>query len=145
MDYPQEIIKSIAGEIGMGMICFLNVDTIETGSVPCESYDTYCNGGPDDIYREVYDKIDQWEHCIRIEPLGAREFFKIMEDFIEDVIPASDIFKDILSMSIYGRHPFHNFKFLVETSPYRQDWFAFKQQQLEIYVRNFLESESEEE
>ena len=36
--YPKELIKSIAEEIDMGMICFLNTDTLEVESVLGESY-----------------------------------------------------------------------------------------------------------
>ena len=36
--YPVEVISGIAEETGMGMVCFLNPDTLETESVPGASY-----------------------------------------------------------------------------------------------------------
>ncbi len=71
---PKELIKSIAEEIDMGMICFLNTDTLEVESVLGESYNDYED---DDCYQEVYDKIDSWKNSIRIEPPQSRQSFKI--------------------------------------------------------------------
>ena len=39
--YPVEVISGIAEETGMGMVCFLNPDTLETESVPGASYGSY--------------------------------------------------------------------------------------------------------
>jgi hypothetical protein len=39
------------------------------------------------------------------------------------------------------RKPFANFKNLIDDSPYRQDWFSFKQKKLEEHVSRLLESE----
>lgn len=41
LKYPKEVITSIAQKIDMGMICFLNTDTMEFDSVLGESYDAY--------------------------------------------------------------------------------------------------------
>lgn len=144
MDYPQEIISNIAREIDMGMVCYLNTDTMELDSVLGSSYDAYGSGGYDDMYKQVYDKVNTWEHSICIEPLQSWESFKIMERFIQEVIPANNVLKDTLDKAILRRHPFRNFKFLIEGSSFRQNWFEFKQQQLEIYTRSLLEANSGE-
>lgn len=144
MDYPQEVISNIAQEIDMGMICYLNTDTMELDSVLGNSYDAYGSGDYDDMYKQVYDKVNTWEHSICIEPLQSWESFKIMECFIQEVIPANNILKETLDKAISRRHPFRNFKFLIEGSSYRQDWFDFKQQQLEMHIRNLLEANSGE-
>lgn len=144
MDYPQEIISNIAREIDMDMICYLNTDSMELDSVLGSSYDAYAGGDYDDMYKQVYDKVNTWEHCICIEPLQSWESFKIMERFIQEGIPANNELKDTLVKAISRRHPFGNFKFLIEGSSFRQDWFEFKQQQLEIYARSLLEVNSGE-
>ncbi len=144
MDYPQEIIKSLAEETGIGMICYLNPDTMETDSVFGESYDAHWSGEYDDIYREVEAKIAKWEHCIRIDPPKPWESFKMMEDFIECCIPDNDVTKEQLWSVISGRKPFQYFKYIVEISPYCQQWFDFRQLQLEKHVRKFLEDKYEE-
>jgi hypothetical protein len=129
--YPKELIKSIAEEIDMGMICFLNTDTLEIESVLGESYNAYED---DDLYQEIYDKIDNWANLIRIEPPQSWESFKIMEDFIETCIPDDDSVKKRLWDAISKRKPFQNFKFIIDDSRYRQCWFDFKQSKLEQFV-----------
>lgn len=89
--YPKELIKSIAEEIDMGMICFLNTDTLEVESVLGESYNA-CDDF-EDFYQEVYDKVDNWVNVIRIEPPQSWQSFKIMEDFIETCISDDDSVK----------------------------------------------------
>lgn len=134
LKYPKEIITNIAQKIDMGMICFLNTDTMEFDSVLGESYDAYWTGDHNDLYREVYDKVDGWEHSIRIEPPESRQSFNIMERFIEDCIPDNDTIKSRLWDAISRCKPFQNFKFIIDNSKYRQRWFDFKQSQLEQFV-----------
>lgn len=136
--YPQGIIRRIAQEIDMGMICFLNTDTMEYDSVFGQSYDAYYTSDYDDLYQEVYDKVAGWEHSIRIEPLESRESFQIMECFIEICIPDNDMIKVRLWNAISKRKPFQNFKFIIDNSEYRQCWFDFKQSQMELFVQNQL-------
>lgn len=56
--YPVDIISDIAEETGMGMVCFLNLDTLETESVPGASYGSYKCGDFDEYYQEVYRKVE---------------------------------------------------------------------------------------
>ena len=57
--YPVEVISGIAEETGMGMVCFLNPDTLETESVPGASYGSYECGDFDKYYQEVYRKVER--------------------------------------------------------------------------------------
>ncbi|MDR1716514.1 MAG: UPF0158 family protein [Prevotella sp.] len=132
--YPKELIKSIAEEIDMGMICFLNTDTLEVESVLGESYNAYGDDDFEDFYQEVYDKVDNWVNVIRIEPPQSWQSFKIMEDFIETCILDDDSVKKRLWNAISKRKPFQNFKFIIDDSRYRQCWFDFKQSKLEQFV-----------
>lgn len=136
LKYPEETIKSIAEQIGMGMICFLNTDTMEVESVLGNSYDTY--GDNEDFCREVYDKVDSWSRFARVEPPESRQSFQMMEDFIESCIPDNDMVKNQLWDAISRRKPFRNFKSIIDNSPYRQSWFDFRQLQLEEFVREQL-------
>jgi hypothetical protein len=79
--YPKELIRSIAKEIDMGMICFLNTDTLEVESVLGESYNAYGDDDFKDFYQEVYDKVDNWVNLIRIEPLKSTNN-KIQNSFL---------------------------------------------------------------
>jgi hypothetical protein len=136
--YPTEVIKNIAQKIDMGMICFLNTDTTEVESVPSESDDAYEDTDFEDFYQDVYDKVNSWDHFVRIDPPESRQSFKIMEDFIENCIPDSDMIKKRLWNAISKRKPFQNFKYIIDNSQYRQDWFDFKQISLENFVLNQL-------
>lgn len=138
--YPKGLIKSIAEEIDMGMICFLNTDTLEVKSVLGESYNAFEEEDFNDFYQEVYDKVDNWVNLIRIEPPQSWQSFKIMEDFIETCISDDDSIKKHLWDAISKRKPFQNFKFIIDDSQYRQCWFDFKQSKLEQFVLEQLYS-----
>jgi len=43
-----------------------------------------------------------------------------------------------LANALNNRKPFANFKFIIDNSEYRQDWFDFKQRYLERYVKELL-------
>lgn len=141
--YPKELIRSIAEEIGMGMICFLNTDTLEVESVLGESYNAYGDDDFKDFYQEVYDKVDNWVNLIRIEPPQPWQSFKIMEDFIETCISDDDSVKNHLRNAISKKKPFQSFKSTIDGSRYRQCWFDFKQAKLESFVLEQLYSSSD--
>ncbi len=130
--YPAELVKRIAEEVGMGLICFLNTDTHEVESVLGEGYNAYLED--DDSYRDVYDKVAGWEHSVRIEPPESWESFKIMEDFIGSCIPDGEPVGRSLSEALARRKPFQHFKFVIDGSKYRQQWFDYKQSRLEEFV-----------
>lgn len=132
--YSKELIKDIAGNIEMGMICFLNTDTLEVESVMGESYDAFENDDFSGFYQEVYDKVDTWTNVIRIEPPESWQSFKIMEDFIETGISEDDSMKSRLWDALSKRRPFQHFKILIEGSRYRQCWFDFKRSWIEEFV-----------
>lgn len=136
--YPKELISAIAQKTDMGMICFLNTDTMEFDCVLGESSDAYWSDELDDLYQEVYNKVNSWEHTINIEPFASWQSYEIMERFIEDIIPGNDAIKTRLRNAISGRKPFQNFKFIIDNSQYRQSWFDFKQSQLEQFVQEQL-------
>lgn len=102
--YPKELIRSIAEEIDIGMICFLNTDTLEVESVLGESYNAYGDDDFKDFYQEVYDKIDDWVNLIRIEPPQSWLSFKIIEDFIETCISDDDSVKNHLWNRFYQQN-----------------------------------------
>ncbi|MCD7975816.1 MAG: hypothetical protein LUG51_01175 [Tannerellaceae bacterium] len=81
IQYPKEIIKDIAGEIDIGMICLLTTDTLEVESVMGTSYTA---------------SVQSRENHIRIEPTESWQSFKIMEEFIETCIPDHDSIKNRL-------------------------------------------------
>lgn len=82
---PPEVIKQIAGEIGAGLICYLNPDTLEKEGVLNPLTTTiYTDEEYKEISNDEFKKIDSWEHCLRIDPLESWESFKIMERSVND-------------------------------------------------------------
>lgn len=145
LKYPKEIISRIAQNIDMGMICFINTDTMEYDYIPGEGYDAFDNNEREDLFREVFDKINSWEHLIRIAPPESWQSFRIMEQFIENCIPDNDTLKKRLWDALDRRKPFRNFKFIIDDSEYRQRWFDFKQSQLEQLVLEELSYREDED
>ena len=90
----------------------------------------------DDVKAQM-ERINSWERTIKIEKPGSHEAFRFMEQFIEDVIPEGKL-KAQLWIALSGSHPFRNFNDIVHECDYREDWFAFKQEALEKYVRREL-------
>lgn len=140
-EYPKEVIASIAEDIDAGMICFLNTDTMEHVILMGKSYYSYWEEDDEvnDEYRKgVLDKVDTWKHYIQIDPPESGQSFNIMERFIEHCIPDNDSIKNRLWNAISRHKPFQNFKFIIDNSEYRQNWFDFKQSQLEELVSEQL-------
>ena len=77
-----------------------------------------------------------WENFLEVEPLESNESFRIMEAFAENL--EDHHFQNKLVNTLRNRKPFANFKFAIDNSPYRQQWFGFKKKWLENYVKELL-------
>ncbi len=140
----QKSVSSIADSLLAGFNCYFNPDTLEVEDVPAGLiYD------PEEFEAQTGETLDtwkskhgEWERCIEIEPMESRESFKVMEYFADDM---EDIdFRNKLIHALTNRKPFANFKYLVENSEYRQEWFDFRQKEWEIYVWNNISFKIEE-
>ncbi len=135
------LVAEIADNLSAGEVCFINTDTLEMESVTETVLDD-----PDEFEAmtgETVDSLglkhDEWENCLRIDPLESRESFRIMEGFADNV--SDKIFQQKLINSLNRNRPFANFKWLIDNSDYRQDWFDYRQQWLEQYVYELMENE----
>ncbi len=135
MDKPdQNIINEIAQQLDCGNECYFNPSTKELICIPNANL---MATGDEDYYKEVFkddlEKVkSQKKELIKFEVLESFESYKIMEDFKNQV--KDDKFKEKLSQALNRRKPFQNFKYLVDISEYREDWFEFKQKELEKIV-----------
>jgi hypothetical protein len=137
MKATKEQLKSIAEDIDMGQVCFLNLDTMEMESVMSEnSWDDLSE--IQEFIDEVYEKVDKWKRYIKFEPLESFESFKIMEHFVADCIPEGPFYNQLCNALSYNK-PFHNFKFLIDNSEYRQAWFDYKLMKIMEHVKVLLE------
>ncbi len=123
-----------------GQIVYLNLDTMETEDVIPDMEDPEdfeMNYGECDWAEEP--KFYKWENTMRFEPLESHGSFRIMEAFAERM--GDEDFQGELFDILNDRKPFANFKWRIDNSKYRQDWFDFKQQWLEGCVRETIWSE----
>lgn len=139
----QKAVHEIAEYLDCGLTCFFNPDTLELEYVPKnlddpEEYELMTGESYEDSF-----KHESWNRCIVIEPPESRESFKIMERFIDEIDDRK--LQNSLVDALNRRRPFANFKHIVETSEFRQAWFDFKQQQLEILVWDELQPQLEED
>jgi hypothetical protein len=135
--YTPELIKSIAEHIGCGLVCFLNPETIEVIKIP-QGFLEENEFSEDDFYQADLARIEhEWGNSIRIEPPESFESFKDMEWFARNEIQDKPMQMKLLNALSHGK-PFRNFKNIVESSEFRQQWFDYHQQCLEKYVRDQL-------
>lgn len=90
---------------------------------------------------EIRERIEAGlgERYHRIEPLEARESFRIMEDFAAS-LPETGI-KSRLHDALTRNKPFRHFKDAVHSDlALREQWFAFHDDALAQHARDWLES-----
>jgi hypothetical protein len=140
-----KVVAEIADSLDAGFVCFLNMETLETEDIPKEMLHD-----PEDFeamtgesFESMSFKYPEWENCMTFEPLESHESFKIMRSFTDSL--KDRMLQNRLANALDHRKPFANFKFIVENSKHRQDWFDFKKHYLENYVKELLSMELEKE
>ena len=133
MTLTEEEIAEIAENLEMGMVCFYHRQTGEIEYFP-DNDSLYYDPEP---WQETIDKIDNdWGNYERFEKMDSTEGFRVMEDFADSLDDSH--FKNRIFDQLSRRKPFQNFKNLIDFSPYRQDWFAFKKQAYIEFVKQQL-------
>jgi hypothetical protein len=123
----QDQLKEIADQLDCGMRCYINKETGEIKSVL-----NFVSWNTDD--REPWEDVlndlkENWDKYFEIDRMESHESFEIMADFAESV--NSRDLRDALIGALNKKHPFQNFKWVIDNSgPYRQQWFDFKNQRL---------------
>ena len=132
-----DMIKEIAQELDCGFDCYYNFKTNEIVSIP--SFSQFSD--EEDFkaaFSESLDKVEKHKaDFIKLETLESFESFKIMELFVEQL--SDQNLKSELENILENKKPFQNFKHKVDHSDFRQNWFEFKQKELEKRVENELE------
>ena len=154
----EEQINEIAQRLDMGYICYVNAVTAEMifmmnnemlsnygiswedDDEENEEPDDDIQGWQDEMYAEVkadMNKIYSWgvEDTIRIEKPESHEVFKFMESFVEEAVPEGKLKQDFWN-ALSKKHTFRNFNDIVHNCKYREQWFEFKQNALEEYVKS---------
>ncbi|MBU2997951.1 UPF0158 family protein [Cellulophaga baltica] len=131
-----KIIKEIAQELDSGFDCYYNPKTDEIVTIP-----NFGQISDEDEFREAFgvelEKVNKNKaEFIKIEVLESFESFKIMEHFISQI--ADKQLQAELENILEQKKPFQNFKNSIDNSDYRQNWFDFKQNELEKIVETRL-------
>ena len=132
LDKTSPIINDIAQSLDCGHICYFNTSNNEF----IEIID-FEPGEIDEEFEALMEadliKIKASEKdFIKIEPLKSFEHFNIMQAFCDQLPDLT--FQNKLNEALHNRRPFHEFKYLVENSPFRQNWFDFKTKKIGNYV-----------
>ena len=126
-------IKEMADNLQSGMISHYNFKTGEILVLPDpDSWDEF--GDHREFWGKDYDKLHKnAKDYESIEKMHSSESFRIMEAFVDTVPPR--IGKK-LEEALRRRKPFRNFKYAVDNSSVRQDWFKFRDQRYIEWVEN---------
>tara|TARA_R110000765_G_scaffold425019_2_gene537011 strand:- start:27 stop:473 length:447 start_codon:yes stop_codon:yes gene_type:complete len=138
MDNSQKnIVKEIAENLDCGNNCYYNSKTNEIVTIPNFS-NTSDEQELKEFFQDDLNKINnQKADFIKFEVLESFESFKIMERFSEQM--TDEKFKLKLRDILDRKKPFQNFKNAIDQSDFRQEWFDFKQNELEKIVKSQLE------
>lgn len=131
---PEETVREIAEMLDCGHVCYLNPDTYETVFIPNPASLEYFEDP--DIFTKELEKVDSWGRRIKLTPPESFESFQFMESFIDELPESESILRNKLISALSHNHPFARFKAVIDSCPYRQEWFAHKQRCLEKYVRD---------
>jgi hypothetical protein len=126
-------VFDISQELQCGMKVYINSDTLEYKSVmDMDDMDDF--GFWDEMLEEIE---NTWQNYFTIEKMSSREGFQIMENFVNEL--EDGYFRDNLIKILDRKSPFANFKAEVESSKYREHWFAFRDAAYVEYVQEELE------
>ena len=129
---PEETVREIAEMLDCGHICYLNLDTNDTVFVLNPGSWPYYEES--DVDTENLEKVDSWERRITLTPPESFESFKFMERFVDELPESESSLRNKLISALSHSHPFARFKAVIDSCPYRQEWFDYKQKCLEAYV-----------
>jgi len=137
MKVSKSVVNKIAQELDCGFDCYYNSKTNEIIAIP-----NFTQFSDEEDFKEDFrnnlEKIENHQKdFIKFEVLESFESFKIMELFVEQ-LPDQNL-KSELKNVLANKKPFQNFKHKVDHSDFRQNWFEFKQKELEKKVENELE------
>lgn len=135
-NFQKNIIKEIAENLDCGNDCYYNPKTNEIVTIPNFSH-TWDEEEFNEVFRADLLKIEERKtEFMKFEILESFESFKIMERFVEQM--TDQIFQSELENILRKKKPFQNFKHSIDHSDFRQEWFDFKQCELEKIVENQL-------
>lgn len=117
---------------------FINMETLEVEIHAGEDYFRF--GDIEDTAQEALINADKF---LRIEHSTSSKAFEVMEAFIE--IMKEGRLRSQLINALQRRKPFANFKYIIDDSPLRQEWFRFKDEAYAEIAKEWIEENASEE
>ena len=137
-DKLKQLIKEIAEHNDCGMNDFVNTESFKIIYIPIEFNNDLADS--EGFHESDLKEIDENYHLMfKIEPPSSNESFVIMEK-IADKIYESNL-RTALINALNRRKPFANFKYIIDNSNVREDWFKHKTHELEKRVKIEFEDE----
>lgn len=139
------LVKEIAGWLEAGLLCYINLKTLEVVTIPSEYSEDMFNEDEesedaefaDDIYHGDMKRIKrEWTETIAIEPPDSHTSFKFMEQFVHTV--SDRRLAEALGNALRKSRPFRNFNHIIHNSKERESWFDFKRKCYENYAAEEL-------
>lgn len=130
------LLKEIADYLDVGMRCFINKETGPLVTIP--DSDSWV-GFDEELWEDVTNELEEnWDKYVDLPGMESHESFDLVADFTE-TINDEDLRTALINV-LNKRHPFRNFKWVIDNSgPYRQKWFDFKNQRLIHWVKDQLD------
>ena len=128
----RKIVREIADNLNSNFISYYNPDTMEVEYFPKNLLyegENYPGDDDDNPFRWNHDR---WDECVKFAPLGTRATYDIMTNFVTRMPDGPE--KTELTKMLGGRKSYVNFNQLILKSPYKDEWFVFKQNSLEKHV-----------
>jgi hypothetical protein len=133
MQITAKQLADMAQEIEMGMKVYINRNTYEIRSV----LDWEDSIGDTEEWENEEDKIlEEWEDFAVVTKMESREAFQVMEDFMVEV--QDEGMRNDLNRILEKKRPSANFKAVVESSALRENWFAFRANAMQEYIKEQL-------
>lgn len=141
MNITRETLVNIAGEMDLGMGCYMHLQTGELLYLPDElDFRISFLEDEENPWQADYDKLKIDEsNYFQIERLPSKKGFAIMETFAFSIDDPK--IKSQLVQALEGQKPFAHFKNIIHGLPenYRNDWFAIKLEETIKWIREQID------
>ncbi len=134
MKLNEKELNSIAQDIQMGLAVFFHKITHEIVVLPGDQFLFYDT----ESWQESIDKVENDRTSyIRVDQMSSCDSFNVMEKFAYSI--PDEKFKEKLLNVLEKRKPFRNFKYEIDESDYREDWFAFRDKANMEHVQQMID------
>lgn len=134
----REKIDDLVGSMECGITIFYvkDEDVIkEALDLKNPEYPNLEDAGSFEEYSEYFEYNDNYE---QIYNLSSNESYDMMKDFADSL--TNDQLQKKLYNALDNRKPFRNFKFIIENSEAREDWFEFRTKTIRRHFESQIET-----